>query len=72
MLVRAMQSAGIQAEGVAEGEKFNEVSDYAKGAMAVLNTAGIMTGDQNGNLTPKAQATRAQSAKMICMAMELK
>lgn len=43
----------------------NEISDYAKDAVAALQKAGIINGDDSGSFNPKAFATRAETAKII-------
>ena len=48
----------------------NDISGYAKQSMLRLNSAGIMSGMDNGTIAPKATATRAMAAKIICMVME--
>lgn len=42
-----------------------QVSEYATDAVSVLVAGGIITGDQNGNVNPKASATRAETAVII-------
>lgn len=45
------------------------IPDYAKESAAVLQLAGIMTGDGSGRFAPKENATRAMAAKIIHMLM---
>lgn len=50
------------------GESFQDimdVSDYALEAVGVLNGNGLVTGDQNGNINPLANTTRAEAAVLI-------
>ena len=41
------------------------VSDWAKEAVDALSKAGVMSGRDNGNFDPKANATRAEAATML-------
>jgi len=43
----------------------SEVSDYARTAVDVLSSCGIIKGDNIGNLYPKADITRAEAAVII-------
>lgn len=71
MITRALEYSGYEIAGNTDNSRLDGVSDYAKEAMAMMFDNGIMTGDESGNLNPKAETSRAQSAKIICMAMEL-
>ena len=42
-----------------------EVSDWASEAMHYCIAAGIISGDENGNLLPHNTATRAETATVI-------
>ena len=58
------------------GESINftdddEVSDYAKEAVSVLSSAGIINGMGDGTFAPKGIVTRAQAAKVIYGLMNL-
>lgn len=44
---------------------FSDVSDYAKEAVINMTSAGIMNGDENGNVNPNQTATRAETAKLM-------
>lgn len=46
------------------------ISDYALEAVTELSSLGIITG-YDDNFEPKAPATRAQAAKIICLLMQL-
>lgn len=46
------------------GDK-EEISDWAKNAVAIVNKLGIIEGMENGNFCPKQTATRAQTAVII-------
>lgn len=66
VVYRAAVKNGI----VFESEKndfadFDEVSDYAKEAVARLGGAGIINGMENGEFAPLQTVTRAQAAKII-------
>lgn len=53
--------------------KFNDydnISDYAKEAVTACSSAGIISGMGDNNFAPKANATRAQAARMIEMLMK--
>ena len=41
------------------------ISDYAKKAVVVLVSKGIINGMPDGSFAPKANATRAEAAKMV-------
>ena len=43
----------------------NDIADYAKDSINTLSAAGIISGDDKGNVSPKAQVTRAEAAVMI-------
>ena len=71
MAVIACRAAGLEFNG--ETVLFtdsDEISAYAKEAVAILNDIGILTGS-DGAFMPKATATRAQAAKVIYMLIEL-
>ena len=44
----------------------DQVSDYARSAMAAFIRDGIVTGKGNGALDPKGVSTRAEAAQLIC------
>jgi hypothetical protein len=50
----------------------DQVSGYAKAAVLWANEKGIMEGNDNGTLTPKGYATRAQAAKMVAVYLQSK
>ncbi|HCT65473.1 MAG TPA: hypothetical protein DIC60_09465 [Lachnospiraceae bacterium] len=47
-----------------------EVADYAKKAVTTMQQAGIIAGKGNNEFMPKANATRAEAAKMIASIMQ--
>ncbi len=48
----------------------DQISPYARNAVSLMSSAGIITGMGGGMFAPKDNATRAQAAVMICRAME--
>jgi len=72
LLQRVLAYTGI---GLENGElsftDANDMSDYAKDAIASLAKAGIINGMEDGSYAPVANITRAQVAKLICVAIEL-
>jgi hypothetical protein len=47
-------------------------ADSAETVEQVIKAIGIMLGDQNGNMNPGKEVTRAEFAKMLCMASAYK
>ena len=43
----------------------SEISDYARDSIETLKLAGILTGDETGNVQPKKSITRAEATTMI-------
>ena len=63
ILLRMLQSAGIETEsGNVSFADENEISDYAKDAVSVLNKMGMIQGVGDGKFDPKGITTRAQAA----------
>ncbi len=54
----------VQPEGQTFGD-MEQVSAYAQQPVLVLNANGIIAGDENGNVNPKANTTRSEAAVMI-------
>ena len=55
-------------EVVASDKNFNDAEDipkYASDAVAVLRSAGVISGDENNNFRPADFANRAEAAVMI-------
>lgn len=50
---------------------YTAISDYARPSILALKELGIVSGDLNGNVNPNAKITRAEIAKVICLAMEV-
>jgi len=44
---------------------YDEISDYAKEAVTVMQKAGLINGTQTGAFEPKRSATRAETAKIL-------
>ena len=72
MIYRAAVNSGITLQteeiGFADG---NDIADYAKEAVGALSKAEIVSGVDFSHFAPKAQATRAQMAKIIYRLLEL-
>ena len=65
MCVRALAATGVVLDGGAYLSDADEISEYAKGAVSQMVTAGYITGDENGNFNPSDTATRAQTAVVL-------
>ena len=48
-----------------------EIADYAKDAVYILAKAGIVSGNENSEFNPLANATRAEAAKILYYTMTL-
>lgn len=42
-----------------------DIAEYAKGAVALMQTSGVMNGTDGGTFSPKGSCTRAMAAKII-------
>ncbi len=72
LLQRVITYVGITLEdGELSFTDSDAMSDYAKDAIASLVKAGIINGMEDGSYAPIANITRAQVAKLICVATEL-
>ncbi len=72
LLERVLTSVGITLEnGEINFTDANDMSDYAKNAIAALAKAGVINGMEDGSYAPIDNITRAQVAKLICVAIEL-
>lgn len=70
ILYRATLLAGKTYETKKENfTDFDDVSDYAKEAVAYMAGTGIINGFEDGSFNPKSPATRAQTAKLIYEAL---
>lgn len=70
ILYRAAQVCGIEMKAAGDGNGFSDGADidaYAKDAVAALQAAGIINGDENGTFRPHDNAVRAEAAKMIAV-----
>ena len=70
MLVRAMEAAGwpVQSSSASVLSSYadgDQVSDYARSAMASMIRMGVVQGDQQGNLRPNQPITWAQMAVIL-------
>ena len=70
MLARAMEAAGwpVQSSSVSALSSYadgDQVSGYARSAMASMIRMGVVQGDQQGNLRPNQPITRAQMAVIL-------
>ncbi len=72
LLERALTFIGV---GLEKGETSfvdnAQISDYAKEAIASLVKAGVINGLNDGSFAPASNITRAQVAKIICVATKL-
>ena len=72
MLYRTFQLLGIELPAGSNAfADSNDIADYAKAAVSALEKQGIINGMGDGNFAPGANATRAQSAKVIYSMMEV-
>lgn len=66
ILYRIAKERGLQFEAANTGfTDFNNISDYARDAVAYMSGAGIINGMDNNCFNPKQQASRAQAARLI-------
>lgn len=71
MLARALELA--RAEPEREKAVFSdqsEIADYAVDSVSYLASLGMINGDENGRFRPRQPVTRAEMAKLLCLAME--
>lgn len=76
IVVRALEKAGYKLESadettLSEYSDAEEISDYAKAAVAILIKNGIIMG-ANGKINPKGDATRAEVAVIIKRILDIK
>ena len=72
MLYNALKTSGYEAQQ--SGNTFADdelISAYAKEAVSMLTEAGVINGVGDNKFDPKANATRAQAAKVIFGALKL-
>ncbi len=73
IIARALELYGIKADEE-KGQLFDDdesISDYAKAAIYLLKSLEIINGTGENNFTPLGNATRAQTAKMVCGIIEV-
>ena len=73
IIARALKFYGI-GENEEQSLIFDDdasISDYAKDAIYLLKDLGIINGTGENNFTPLGNATRAQTAKMVCGIIEV-
>ena len=66
MAVIISRAYNLTSEDSASFKDESLISDYAKGAVAALANEKIINGFEDGTFRPKAFATRAEAAKIIC------
>ena len=73
MIYRFLRYAGIELEeqDVEEFADFSEVSNWAQEAVTYLHRAGLINGRPGNIFDPKATATRAETAKIFAILLEL-
>ena len=73
MIVRCLEYKGITLDVKANADDFAdhaEISGYALESVEFLTNAGIFNGDSSYNFNPKANATRAEVAKVLGILLE--
>jgi hypothetical protein len=66
--MRYLNASGINIEADGQNAVFadeDEIADYAREAMHLLNGMGIINGVGNNAVDPESGATRAQTAAML-------
>ncbi len=72
MADRMLKLMEVEVEGAALGYNDKaEIADYAVASVENLAALQIMNGDENQNFLPRISATRAESAKIVCVMSEL-
>ncbi|WP_255573463.1 S-layer homology domain-containing protein [Anoxybacillus sp. ST4] len=67
---RILKDAGVTAKGAGFPDVPASKAELAE-AVAIVQAAGIMTGDEKGNFNPNANITREQMAKVVVEAFKL-
>nr|WP_244374830.1 S-layer homology domain-containing protein [Anoxybacillus flavithermus] len=67
---RILKDAGVTQKGAGFPDVPAEKAELAE-AVAIVQAAGIMTGDEKGNFNPNANITREQMAKVVVEAFKL-
>ena len=65
----ATMISGLMVMGSSAASYADVTSKNHEEAIEVLKAAGIMTGDEKGNFNPKSPITRAETAKIMVVAM---
>ena len=68
IIVRALKAVGRDVSVDASDNSFadgDEISQYAKEAVAILQNKGILNGTEDNLFLPKKSTTRAETAKVI-------
>ncbi|MDR0405924.1 MAG: S-layer homology domain-containing protein, partial [Clostridiales bacterium] len=72
MLIRVLNAQGLKlsrAEVSVVFTDYEEISDWAFTAVTELQLAGILSGREDGRFDPRANASRAEAAKVIYLAV---
>ncbi|MBQ4517609.1 MAG: S-layer homology domain-containing protein [Clostridia bacterium] len=67
--VAVIISRVLEGESEGEAKEFSDaanIADYAKDAVQKVATAGIFSGDDEGNFNPKANLSRAEACAVLC------
>ena len=68
LIARALERKGINITASSFGDKFaddGDIADYAADAVMALRSIGIVSGKGDNMFMPQAEATRAETAKML-------
>lgn len=65
--VKGLSLSGGGDAGFSDGDR---ISSWAKEAVSVMNTAGVINGRDSGSFDPQGKATRAEAAAMLVRFME--
>ena len=73
IIARALKLYGIDKneDNSATFDDDASIADYAKDAIYLLKDLGIINGTGENNFSPLGNATRAQTAKMVCGIIEV-
>lgn len=74
MCRRAAEAAQMELGGAEQRTPVDadKISDYAKEAVEAFYSAGIVSGDTDGNFNPQDSATRAEAAKIVAGLLRIK
>ena len=68
MAYRTLNACDVEIPETTEEVEFRdktEIADYARDAVAALQKAGVINGDDDRHFNPQQTATRAEAAKII-------